>query len=63
MKIAQAFHPLFSFFEVILRNQLHYVLNVDDTPISTFFWRLKTFSMYLTIYGHLSESKFNILII
>ena len=26
MKIAQAFHPLLSSFEVILRNQLHYAL-------------------------------------
>ena len=26
VKIAQAFHPLLSSFEVILRNQLHYAL-------------------------------------
>ena len=26
LKIAQAFHPLLSSFEVILRNQLHYAL-------------------------------------
>lgn len=30
MKIAQAFHPLLSSFEVILRNQLHYVLKTVD---------------------------------
>ncbi|MFR3057096.1 hypothetical protein [Phocaeicola coprophilus] len=34
MKIAQAFHPLLSSFEVILRNQLHYALHaISPTEI------------------------------
>ena len=32
MKIAQAFHPLLSSFEVILRNQLHYAHRKNGVP-------------------------------